>query len=311
MTARRIQHDLRQARCGCGTVHAAARPGGMLASAVSIGPNLRALAVYLVVFQHVPIERCARLISDVTGAEVSAGFVHSCLARAAEVVADVVKLIKTLITAAHVAGFDETTLRRGAAGTKEHVLAAVTERYSVFSSGADPGVVPRLRDPAGLRPGGGLRPVSELLPQRLGEYHRPSGVPGSLDPRLRGRCRVLAADYPVAVRRGQAWVAAVDGEVVGFIILISQPGYLLPENVAVLPAAQGRGIGARLLALAEDRARALHVPEIRHHANAAMIENPGLYPRHGVHPDPPGPTGRLLPCLLPQTGGYLTARIAA
>ena len=56
----------------------------------------------------------------------------------------------------------------------------------------------------------------------------------------------MTADYPAAVRRGQAWVAAVDGEVAGFIILIPQPGYLLLENVAVLPAAQGRGIGARL-----------------------------------------------------------------
>jgi transposase len=135
ITARRVQHDLHQARCGCGTVHVAARPEGVSGSVVSIGPNLRALAVYLVVFQHVPAERCARLIADVTGAEVSAGFVHSCLARAAAVVADVVKLIKTLITAACVAGFDETTLRCGPAGTKKYVLAAVTERYSLFFLG--------------------------------------------------------------------------------------------------------------------------------------------------------------------------------
>ena len=136
MTARRIQHDLYQARCGCGKLHVAARPDGVADAAVSIGPNLRALAVYLVVFQHVPIERCARLIADVTGAEVSAGFVHSCLARTAEAVADVIKLIKTLITAAYVAGFDETTLRCGPAGTKRYVLAAVTERCSLFFLGA-------------------------------------------------------------------------------------------------------------------------------------------------------------------------------
>ena len=135
MTARRIQHDLHQARCGCGRAHVAARPQGVPDSAVSIGPNLRALAVYLVVFQHVPTERCARLIADVTGAEVSPGFVHSCLARAAEAVADVVKLIKTLITAAHVAGFDETTLRAGPAGSKRYVLAAFTELHSAFFLG--------------------------------------------------------------------------------------------------------------------------------------------------------------------------------
>jgi transposase len=104
-------------------------------SAVSIGPNLRALAVYLVVFQHVPVQRCARLIADVTGAHVSEGFIHSCLARAAELVADVIKLIKTLVTAAYVAGFDETTLRCGPAGAKKYVLAAVTESCSLFYLG--------------------------------------------------------------------------------------------------------------------------------------------------------------------------------
>jgi GNAT superfamily N-acetyltransferase len=60
-----------------------------------------------------------------------------------------------------------------------------------------------------------------------------------------------------------------------------RPGYLLLDNVAVLPAAQGQGIGARLLALAEDRARALHLPEIRLYTNAAMTENLAYYPRHG------------------------------
>jgi transposase len=136
ITARRVQHDLHQARCRCGRVHVAGRPEGVPASAVSIGANLRALAVYLVVFQHVPVERCQQLIADVTGAAVSAGFVHSCLARAASVIADVVKLIKALITAAAVAGFDETTLRCGPAGSRKYVLAAVTERYSLFFLGA-------------------------------------------------------------------------------------------------------------------------------------------------------------------------------
>jgi hypothetical protein len=135
VTSRRVQHDLHEALCGCGERHVAARPPGVAGSAVSIGANLRALAVYLMVYQHVPVERCAQLISDVTGAQVSAGFVHSCLARAAGVIAGVVKLIKTLITAAAVAGFDETTLRCGPAGTKKYVQAAVTELYSAFFLG--------------------------------------------------------------------------------------------------------------------------------------------------------------------------------
>jgi len=134
-SARRVQHDLHRARCGCGAVHVAARPPGVPDAAVSIGPALRALAVYLLVFQHVPVERCRQLIADATGAAVSAGFIHSCLATAAEAIAGVVKLIKTLITAAYVAGFDETTLRAGPAGEKKYVLGAFTELYSLFFLG--------------------------------------------------------------------------------------------------------------------------------------------------------------------------------
>jgi transposase len=135
LAARRIQHDLHRARCGCGREHVAARPPGVPDAALSIGPHLRALAVYLVVFQHVPVQRCRRLIADVTGAGVSDGFIHSCLARAAGAAADVVKLIKTLIIAAPVAGFDETTLRAGPAGRKKYVLGAFTERYSLLFLG--------------------------------------------------------------------------------------------------------------------------------------------------------------------------------
>ena len=70
------------------------------------------------------------------GAGVSAGFIHSCLARAASMAAGILKLIKTLIIASRVVGFDETTLRSGAAGEKKFVHGAFTERYSLFHLGA-------------------------------------------------------------------------------------------------------------------------------------------------------------------------------
>jgi ribosomal protein S18 acetylase RimI-like enzyme len=81
--------------------------------------------------------------------------------------------------------------------------------------------------------------------------------------------------------RRQAWAAIEDRQIVGFAIIIAQPGYLLLDNVAVLPAAQGRGIGARLLALAEEQARGLGLREIRLYTNEAMTENLAYYPRHG------------------------------
>jgi transposase len=134
-SAQRVQYDLHRGVCGCGREHVADRPPGVPDAPVSIGPQLRALAVYLLVYQHVPVERCRELIADATGAVVSAGFIHSCLRQAADLIGDVIKLIKTLITAAHVAGFDETTLRAGPAGQKMYVHGAFTERYSLFFLG--------------------------------------------------------------------------------------------------------------------------------------------------------------------------------
>src|ERR1700683_2024444 len=66
-------------------------------------------------------------------------------------------------------------------------------------------------------------------------------------PRIGQNPAPMTADYAQAVRDQQAWAAMQDGNVAGFAILIPRPGYLLLENVAVLPAAQGHGIGARLL----------------------------------------------------------------
>ena len=60
-----------------------------------------------------------------------------------------VRLIRALITAAAVAGFDETTLRSGPAGEKKYVHGAFTEQYSAFWLGArsldsmaDAGILP-------------------------------------------------------------------------------------------------------------------------------------------------------------------------
>jgi hypothetical protein len=131
----RLQHDLHLSRCACGRQHVAPRPAGVPDTAVSMGPHLRALVVYLLVFQHIPVERCRKLLADVAGAEVSDGFIHSCLRKAADALTGVIALIKTLITAAAVAGFDETTLRAGKAGVKKYVQGAFTGQHTLLFLG--------------------------------------------------------------------------------------------------------------------------------------------------------------------------------
>ncbi len=121
--------------CACGWLHVAPRPAGVPDAPLSVGPRLSAMAVYLSVFQHVPVERAQFLIADLTGGVVPAGFVHSCLGKAAGLVKDAVRLIRTLIAASPVAGFDETTLRSGPAGEKKYAHGAFTELYSAFRLG--------------------------------------------------------------------------------------------------------------------------------------------------------------------------------
>lgn len=92
----------------------------------SYGPDLRALAAYPLVFQHVPVERCAQLIADVTGARVSPGWVSSVLAEAAMLVAGSITLIRALLTLTHVLHVDETTTRIGTTRRWLHVACTTT-----------------------------------------------------------------------------------------------------------------------------------------------------------------------------------------
>jgi transposase len=119
------EHRLQQRRCGCGKVTTAAAPPGVSAPAC-YGPNLRALAAYLVVFQHLPVARAAQLIADLTGARPSTGWISSVLATVAAVLVDVDKLIKTLLTLAHVLHVDETSANINGARWWLHVASTDT-----------------------------------------------------------------------------------------------------------------------------------------------------------------------------------------
>lgn len=136
VTATTVEYRMHRVRCGCGRVHTATPPAGAGVAGTRVyGPSLKAFTVYLLVRHALPVERAGELLGDLTGATPSAGFVHGMLVRTAAALADVTRLIKTLITAAYVAHFDETTLRCGPAGTKQHVWVASTGLYTAFHLG--------------------------------------------------------------------------------------------------------------------------------------------------------------------------------
>jgi len=88
-------------------------------------------------------------------------------------------------------------------------------------------------------------------------------------------------DYAARIGAGEAWVAESEGGLVGLLVLEDQPEALLLDNVAVAPAAQGRGVGKALIGFAEAEARRRGYRVIRLYTHVLMTENIALYARLG------------------------------
>jgi ribosomal protein S18 acetylase RimI-like enzyme len=91
----------------------------------------------------------------------------------------------------------------------------------------------------------------------------------------------MDADYAALIDDGHVTVAERNGAVAGVLVLQPMADHVLVENVAVDPSAQGTGLGRRLMAHAEDEARALGLPELRLYTHQRMVANVAWYPRLG------------------------------
>lgn len=136
------QYDQHAVRCRCGKVHTAARPDGAGTGKVGYGPVLAAWAVFLMVVHHLPVHRCRQVLTALTGAEPSVGFVHGLLARTSRVLRAADARIRALITMVRVLCMDETPLRVGPKtprpGRKKadkYLLIACTKAYTHFLLG--------------------------------------------------------------------------------------------------------------------------------------------------------------------------------
>lgn len=88
-------------------------------------------------------------------------------------------------------------------------------------------------------------------------------------------------NYASLIHSGRVHVAVHDGTVQGILVLLRETDAMLLDNVAVAPAAQGLGIGRRLLEFAENTASEAGFSHIRLYTNEAMTENLSLYQRIG------------------------------
>ncbi|GAD96801.1 hypothetical protein AOR_1_1006034 [Paecilomyces variotii No. 5] len=88
-------------------------------------------------------------------------------------------------------------------------------------------------------------------------------------------------DYRSHISNHHAHVIVQNGIVQGFLVLIPEREAMLLDNVAVAPAAHGKGLGRRLLDFAEQAARKSGCGSIKLYTNEAMTENIALYSRLG------------------------------
>jgi ribosomal protein S18 acetylase RimI-like enzyme len=91
----------------------------------------------------------------------------------------------------------------------------------------------------------------------------------------------MRADYTEIFATHEIWMAERDGALAGVLILLPRADDLYVWGIATAPAAQGQGVGNRMLAAAEMRARALPRARMRLRTGEKLTKNVTWYQRHG------------------------------
>jgi transposase len=130
------EHRLQHRRCRCGTTTMADVPAGVNAP-VQYGPRVKAIAAYLVGYQHLPYGRAAETLADLLGVGMSTGCLASVVCATGDGLSGFCEAVRAALAAAPVAHFDETGLR--VAGTGAWVHSASTDRLSLFTVHASRG----------------------------------------------------------------------------------------------------------------------------------------------------------------------------
>ena len=91
----------------------------------------------------------------------------------------------------------------------------------------------------------------------------------------------LMADYADVFAAFEIWLAEGAAGLEGILIVERRSDDLLLWSVATAPEQRGRGIGNRLLAIAEARARELGRGRVRLYTGEKLTGNVAWYERHG------------------------------
>ena len=122
------EHQLIERECECGQRSRGRAPEGVSAP-VQYGPQVTALVVYLYVGQFLSKKRTAQALAELFGTPLSQGTVSGMVARAADGLEEFCDEVRTKLTEAKVAGFDETGFR--VEGKLHWVHCARTGKYTL------------------------------------------------------------------------------------------------------------------------------------------------------------------------------------
>ena len=104
------EHQTEIKTCACGCCNESKFPASV-SHYVQYGPQVKGLALYLQNYQLLPYERSCELIADLFGHQISTGTLYNIQKYAYEQLETFEIDLKTLLTAATIAGFDETGFR--------------------------------------------------------------------------------------------------------------------------------------------------------------------------------------------------------
>jgi transposase len=128
------EHQALQLCCPqCQTVTAGQFPADVT-QPVQYGPGVKALAVYMQTYQHLPFERTQEYFRDVHQLSLSEGTLATAQAQCAEQLAPVEQAIRGGVIQAPVGNFDETGLRTAGHGYWLHVASTALLTYYALQS---------------------------------------------------------------------------------------------------------------------------------------------------------------------------------
>ena len=89
----------------------------------------------------------------------------------------------------------------------------------------------------------------------------------------------MDADYAAAIEAGQLYV--LGHPTLGCLVMFPDGDAIEIDMIAVLPAAQGQGVGRKLLDFAADHTRSKGLSKLTLYTNAKMVRNVVIYQKYG------------------------------